>query len=118
LQGIDKINQVVSIGKFFFHQKQNLISSIHFAKMLLEIEGVEVDFPYEPYECQVKFMGKVINSLKNVSFSYNWKTSCFSESKCSTGISNGYRKNVGIVVCVSGLCQIVEGKVQADSQYN
>jgi hypothetical protein len=36
--------------------------------MLIDIEGIEVDFPYEPYDCQRKFMQKVINSLQHVGF--------------------------------------------------
>ncbi len=30
--------------------------------------GVQVNFPFDPYECQVTFMEKVVACLKNVSF--------------------------------------------------
>ena len=31
------------------------------------IERVDVDFPFQPYDCQKLYMSKVIQSLKNVS---------------------------------------------------
>lgn len=33
-----------------------------------KIRGIDVDFPYEAYDCQIVYMEKVIQSLQNVSF--------------------------------------------------
>ena len=35
--------------------------------MLYTIRGIEVDFPYEAYQCQLVYMEKVIEALQNVS---------------------------------------------------
>ena len=35
---------------------------------LLNINGTNVEFPFEPYPCQVSYMENVITCLKNVSF--------------------------------------------------
>ena len=32
----------------------------------VEIRGVDVRFPYKPYECQIAFMGEVIQALEMV----------------------------------------------------
>ncbi|VDN52579.1 unnamed protein product [Dracunculus medinensis] len=32
---------------------------------IINIDGIEINFPYEPYQCQITFMKKVIESLKN-----------------------------------------------------
>jgi hypothetical protein len=42
-----------------------------------------VDFPYEPYDCQRKFMQKVINSLQHVGFwGWIWWELLVFELKC------------------------------------
>jgi hypothetical protein len=33
---------------------------------LVNIKGVEINFPYKPYDCQVKYMEKVIQCLQEV----------------------------------------------------
>lgn len=33
----------------------------------VDIAGIDVDFPFEPYECQKKYMEKVILCLQKVS---------------------------------------------------
>ena len=32
----------------------------------IEICGIDVEFPFEPYECQTKYMEKVIQCLQRV----------------------------------------------------
>ena len=34
----------------------------------ISICGVDIDFPFEPYECQIKYMEKVIICLQKVIF--------------------------------------------------
>ena len=34
----------------------------------LEISGIEVNFPFEPYPCQVNYMKGVIDSISKVTF--------------------------------------------------
>ena len=33
----------------------------------IQIRGVDVDFPFQPYDCQVSYMEKVIQCLQEVS---------------------------------------------------
>ena len=33
----------------------------------LQIRGVDIDFPFQPYDCQVSYMEKVIHCLQEVS---------------------------------------------------
>ena len=33
--------------------------------MLIEIEGIQLNFPFEPYPLQKDYMAKVINALNN-----------------------------------------------------
>ena len=33
----------------------------------LQIRGVDIDFPFPPYDCQVSYMEKVIHCLQEVS---------------------------------------------------
>ena len=33
--------------------------------MLVNIRGIEVDFPFKPYKCQVDYMERVINCLQD-----------------------------------------------------
>ncbi len=35
---------------------------------VVNIKGVEINFPYRPYECQVQYMEKVIQCLQEVIF--------------------------------------------------
>ncbi|KAI6223732.1 Fanconi anemia group J protein [Aphelenchoides fujianensis] len=46
--------------------------------MLVDVEGIRVDFPYEPYECQTLFMRSVIAALTN-------KQNAILESPTGTG---------------------------------
>ncbi|WMV22274.1 hypothetical protein MTR67_015659 [Solanum verrucosum] len=40
---------------------------VAFKKMpIYKIRGIDVDFPYEAYDCQIAYMEKVIQSLQNV----------------------------------------------------
>ena len=50
----------------------------------LQIRGVDIDFPFQPYDCQVSYMEKVIHCLQEVSqkYSYDWHP-CWRES-CSS----------------------------------
>lgn len=34
---------------------------------MVQVEDIDVKFPYEPYECQMKMMREVIRGLNNVS---------------------------------------------------
>lgn len=36
----------------------------------LTLKGINVDFPFTPYECQKEYMSKVIECLQNVSVLY------------------------------------------------
>ena len=52
----------------------------------VEIEGIEVSFPYEPYKCQLDYMRRVIECLNGV---------CFI-SKYSAGLRPDYVKSVSM----------------------
>ena len=34
--------------------------------VFVNVRGVEIDFPFAPYECQVTYMGRVIECLQEV----------------------------------------------------
>lgn len=38
--------------------------------VLINVRGVDVDFPFTPYECQVTYMEKVIECLQEVSVTF------------------------------------------------
>ena len=38
---------------------------------MLDVDGVTVNFPFEPYSCQVTYMEKVIKCLKEVIYNIN-----------------------------------------------
>jgi hypothetical protein len=39
---------------------------------IYNIRGIDVDFPFQAYDCQVVYMEKVIQSLQEVSFFFSW----------------------------------------------
>jgi hypothetical protein len=36
----------------------------------LDLNGIEVDFPFEPYACQVNYMKSVIESISKVNYKF------------------------------------------------
>ena len=48
---------------------------------VLDVDGVRVNFPFEPYACQVTYMEKVIKCLKEVKYR-NMKLEWVSTSVC------------------------------------
>ena len=56
-------------------QLKNIVLSIQNSKKKdnskeIDISGVPVIFPFEPYNCQIKYMKKVIETLNKVSFCF------------------------------------------------
>lgn len=49
----------------------------HMEAHTLHLSDVEVEFPFQPYPCQLSYMEKVIQALQNVSKSSNSDLRCF-----------------------------------------
>lgn len=52
-----------------FNQGQVLVFLYTIEMPTYNIRGIDVDFPFEAYDCQLVYMEKVIQSLQQVSFS-------------------------------------------------
>jgi hypothetical protein len=40
---------------------------------VVQVEQIDINFPFEPYKCQVDYMTAVINCLINVTEPTRWK---------------------------------------------
>lgn len=64
------IHRSKSIGKIKFHRNSDgdrAPEGIKAAMPTYEIRGIDVDFPFDAYDCQLVYMEKVIQSLQEVS---------------------------------------------------
>lgn len=59
-----KFSYLIDFSDQIFCEKfqGDFVSIMH----LLQIDGFTVEFPFEPYECQIKFMQKVMEALRAV----------------------------------------------------
>lgn len=56
------------LGKKSWHTGEGIILQTLINMPTYKIRGVDVDFPFEAYDCQLVYMDKVIQSLQEVSF--------------------------------------------------
>lgn len=84
-----------------------------------ECNGVLVDFPYEPYDVQKRYMEKVLECLQNVCMTVllsfvvvMYVTFAFPGKQRCAGITDWNGKNVVFVVFVTGLAY---GKESCDT---
>lgn len=49
---------------------------------IYKIRGIDVDFPFEAYDCQIVYMEKVIQSLQDVIFLIYYQVLIFRNNSC------------------------------------
>lgn len=60
------IFQIWSLAIWHWYMYSNLTKTL-FSMPYLNVKGVQVSFPFEPYQCQVTYMEKVMECLQTVS---------------------------------------------------